>query len=45
MNYILQLIHIQCFKRMEPPWFVHTILCVSAHGGFMSDNYFPVKNS
>jgi hypothetical protein len=30
MSYVLHVIHIQCFKRMEPAWFVHVIL--SAEG-------------
>ena len=36
MNYILHHMDFQCFKRMEPPWFVHIILCASAHGCFMA---------
>ncbi len=30
MSYVLKVIHVQNFKRMEPAWFVHVIL--SAEG-------------
>ncbi len=35
MSYILQIMHIQCFKRMEPAWFVHVFLCYTVTWGFI----------
>jgi hypothetical protein len=34
MNYILQVIHIQCLKRMESSWFIHSLLWISVDEDF-----------